>query len=202
MRRFLTVASTRLSVVAGLLALGVLTAMPASAQAACQNSTGVLVEFLGVGTSNTIIMEQVGGSFQGDVRVRVYCGLDGALIPNATVSLTTTVPNSQVLQGSTWQAATSPSAVVISLPTGESTITLRSSDPNLTGWKARVGTNTVTVTGAYGMVISPTDYPTATGAIWAQTPELSSVALFGSGALGMAGYALTRMRAARRPRSS
>jgi hypothetical protein len=31
------------------------------------------------------------------------------------------------------------------------------------------------------------------------TPELDSVLLFGAGGLGMAGYALTRIRAARRP---
>ena len=31
----------------------------------------------------------------------------------------------------------------------------------------------------------------------APTPELDSIALFGTGAIGMAGYALTRMRAAR-----
>jgi hypothetical protein len=36
------------------------------------------------------------------------------------------------------------------------------------------------------------------GFVFAQTPELDSVVLFGSGALGLAGYALVRMRARRR----
>jgi hypothetical protein len=36
------------------------------------------------------------------------------------------------------------------------------------------------------------------GGIFAATPELDSLALFGSGAVGMAGYALTRFRARRR----
>lgn len=34
----------------------------------------------------------------------------------------------------------------------------------------------------------------------AQTPELSSLALFGTGAAGMAGYAVVRLRAGRRHR--
>jgi probable HAF family extracellular repeat protein len=38
------------------------------------------------------------------------------------------------------------------------------------------------------------------GASPAQTPELGSLALFGSGAMGVAGYALTRLRAGRRRR--
>jgi hypothetical protein len=33
----------------------------------------------------------------------------------------------------------------------------------------------------------------------AETPELGSLALFGSGAAGMAGYALNRLRSRRRP---
>jgi hypothetical protein len=43
--------------------------------------------------------------------------------------------------------------------------------------------------------------PFAGGDIVAQTPELDSLALFGTGALGMLGYGLTRVRAARRSRS-
>lgn len=35
------------------------------------------------------------------------------------------------------------------------------------------------------------------GTILAQTPELDSIALFGTGAMGMAGYAIMRLRAAR-----
>jgi hypothetical protein len=36
------------------------------------------------------------------------------------------------------------------------------------------------------------------GFVFAQTPELDSIALFGSGALSMVGYALLRARARRR----
>ena len=46
-----------------------------------------------------------------------------------------------------------------------------------------------------GKLLSPGGSP-AVG----RTPELSSLALFGTGAAGMAGYALTRMRGGRRRR--
>jgi hypothetical protein len=175
------------------------TASPAAAQStACLNGTGVLVEFLGVGTSNTIIMEQIDGAYQGDVRVHAYCGLDGQNVPNATITISTTVANSFILLGGTWQPATAPASVAIFLPTGEAVITIRSTNPNLTGWKAMVGTNTVTVTGAYGQPLPDNAYPTASGSIWAQTPELASIALYGTGALGLAGIMLARLRARRR----
>ncbi len=174
-------------------------ASPAAAQSsACLNGTGVLVEFLGVGTSNTIIMEQIDGAYQGDVRVHAYCGLDGQNVPNTSVTISTTVANSSVLVGNTWQPVTAPASVAISLPTGEAVITIRSTNPNLSGWKAMVGTNTVTVTGAYGHPLPDNAYPTASGAIWAQTPELASIALYGSGALGLAGVVLARWRMRRR----
>jgi hypothetical protein len=188
-----------LAVVVGVAGIGVVGVVPVSAQSACGGPGNVAVEFLGVGTSNTILMEQAGG-FQGDVRVRVYCGTDGSLVPNSTVALSTSVPNSSVILPSGTHDATEPAVATVPLPTGEALISIRSSDPNLNGWKAKVGTNTVTVTGAYGTNLNPSDYPTASGALWAQTPELSSLALFGSGALGMAGYGLARLRAMRRRR--
>jgi hypothetical protein len=184
--------------VVGLASLGVVSTIPVSAQSACQDGSNVLVEFLGAGTSNTIMFEQTDG-FQGDVRVKVYCGADNTPVPNATVTLSTTVPNSFVIvPGGAPQPATSPATAIVSVPTGDTLVTLKSSDPDLTGWKAKVGTNTIVVTGAYGTSLAENDYPTATGQLYAQTPELSSLALFGSGALGMAGYGLTRLRAMRR----
>jgi hypothetical protein len=188
----------------GALALALATASPAGAQTACTTSSGqVMVEFLGVGTNNTILMEQLDGAYQGDVRVRVYCGIDNQLVPNSVVRMSTTVPNSFVrtdASTNTWVAATEPAYAEVSLPSGEGIVSIKSPDPGLTGWKARVGASTVTVTNAFGQPLSGTGgYPTASGAIWAQTPELGSVALFGTGALGMAGFALLRWRARRQP---
>ncbi len=166
-------------------------ASPAAAQGTCLDGSTPLVEFLGVGTSNSVMFAQVSGGYEGQVRVRVYCGANGSLVPNATVTFSTTVPGTTV----NGEDATDLDGVEIQLPIGELLVTVFSLDPSLTGWKAKVGTNTVTVTGAYGQGILPSEYPTATGQIWAQTPELGSLALFGAGAAGMAGYAMTRMRA-------
>jgi len=182
--------------------LTVMTAAPAAAQGACQDGSNVMVEFLGVGTSSTILMAQTDGThFQGDIRVRVYCGLDGSLIPNSTIQLSTntTAPGDAVFNPLTgqWQSLSSP--VQISLSTGELVISLRTEDPNFAAgqFRAAIGTNTVTVTGAYGVTLPGNGLPMATGGLWAQTPELSSLALFGTGVAGMAGYALTRLRASK-----
>jgi hypothetical protein len=48
-----------------------------------------------------------------------------------------------------------------------------------------------------GRIVQPGTF----GDILAQTPELDSLALFGTGAVGMLGYGLTRLRAARRRES-
>jgi hypothetical protein len=176
------------------------TAMPAAAQSACDASPGnILVEFLGVGTSNTILAQGADGSYQGNVLVHVYCGLDGSPVTNAVVSIYSNVPGSAVYDPSTgtWNDATNPSSPVsINVPTGDQQIALRTDDPNLTGWKARVGADTVNVVQAFGQTVSGTDgYPVAQGGIWAQTPELDSLSLFGSGAAGLVGYLLLRRRA-------
>jgi hypothetical protein len=197
---FVLVGRLRWCLFAGLAGVALLSATPAAAQGSCMSGGAIQVEFLGVGTSNTIIMEQIDGAFQGDVLVKVYCSLDGSPIPNAQISMETTVPNSFVSypSGSPWQPATDPSAATMVLLSGQGQVTIRSNDPGLNGWKAVVGATTVTVTGVGGQVFAASDYPSAGGKIWAQTPELGSIALFGAGAAGMAGYALARLRQRRR----
>jgi hypothetical protein len=180
--------------------LALVSASPAAAQAACQDGSNVRVEFLGVGTSSSILMAQTDGThYQGNVRVRVYCEGDGALIPNSTIQLTTntTAPGDAVFNPLTGQWESLANPVQVFLPTGELVVSLRTDDPNFAPgqWKAFIGSNTVTVTGAFGVPVATGGYPIATGGLWAQTPELSSLALFGTGAVGMAGYALTRLRA-------
>src|ERR1051325_9031074 len=149
--RRLAVQTAGLAVVAGA-ALGV-AAAPASAASACDvDPTNVLVEFLGVGTSNTILVLGGDGYYTGNVLVHVYCGLDGSPVTNAVINMWTTVPGSAVYDpnAATWQDATnSTSPVSISVPTGDQQITLRTSSPDLSGWRARVGSDTVTVTQAF-----------------------------------------------------
>jgi hypothetical protein len=187
-----------LVVAIGLTGLASVSSLPVAAQSACQGSGGeVLVEFLGAGTSNTVLMQQQSGAYEGEVRVRVYCGLTGEVIPNAQVEIESTLPGDAVLDPTTGNWVPMSSPVAISVPAGERLITIRSSDPLLSApnYRARVGTSTVTVVGAFGQALPGNEFPTATGMIWAQTPELGSLALFGAGAASLVGYGLTRMRA-------
>jgi hypothetical protein len=176
--------------------------MPAAAASACDTSPAqIQVEFLGVGASNTSLVLGSDGYYTGNVLVHVYCGLDNSLITGAVVRMWTNVAGSAILDPSTnsWVDATNQaSPVTINDPNGDVQVTVRTPSPGLTGWKARIGADNVSVTQAFGQPVTGTDgYPTAQGGIWAQTPELDSLALFGSGALGLIGYALARRRASR-----
>ena len=174
--------------------------MPVAAASACDATPGnIQVEFLGVGTSNTILAQGGDGYYQGNVLIHVYCGIDGSPVTDAVVSIYTNVAGSAVYDpsSSTWDDATDPNnPVSVNVPTGDQQVAVRTLDPNLSGWKARVGADTVNVLQAYGQTITGTDgYPTASGGLWAQTPELDSLSLFGSGAAGIVGYLLMRRRA-------
>ncbi len=171
-----------------LTALACLPMMARAQSTSCLDDGDVMVEFLGVGTSNTILMERVDGAFQASVLLRVHCGLDGKLVPDARVKISTSVPNSSVQVHNGWQPATDPNFVEVSVPTGERMIVIRSSDPQLVGWRAYVGSSTGTVTLGLG------GYPMASELIWAQTPELDSLTLFGSAIAGMAVLAASRLR--------
>jgi hypothetical protein len=104
-------------------------------------------------------------------------------------------------------------AAAISVPYGYANVTIDTAyplDPNSTF--ALIGREAVILTSAYGgslqtgSGIAAGGLPTNTfsGApafgpgVWAQTPELDSLALFGTGALGLVGYGLTRLRAGRK----
>jgi hypothetical protein len=172
--------------------------MPVAAASAC-NSSQIQVEFLGVGASNTVLVLGGDNYYTGNVLVHVYCGLDGTPITDSIISMWTTLAGTGVLDATSnsWLDATSSAhPVAISVPTGDQQITIRALDPGLSGWRARVGSDTVSVTQAFGQVVTGADgFPNANAGIWAQTPELDSLSLFGSGAMGLIGYALLRRRA-------
>ena len=158
------------------------------------------VQFLTLqSASNLTLFAQSDGSFTADVRVRVFCtdgGVDIGEVIGSRIQIGTTVPNTTV-NGLT---ATSPAAAAIDVPTGITTLHLRSTDPGLsaTQWFARVGSDTVTISLAFDQSVSSGDSPVQIGRVFAQTPELDSLMLFGAGATGFAVYALTRRRARRR----
>ncbi|MBV9893817.1 MAG: hypothetical protein JO020_06595 [Chloroflexi bacterium] len=104
-------------------------------------------------------------------------------------------------------------AAAISVPYGYANVTIDTAyplDPNSTF--AFIGRQAVILTSAYGGSLltgtgtgtggQPTNTyagsPAFSPGVWAQTPELDSIALFGSGALGLVGYGLMRLRAARK----
>jgi hypothetical protein len=172
--------------------------LPVAAASAC-DAAQIQVEFLGVGASNTVLVLGGDGYYKGDVLVHVYCGIDNSDVTNAIVTMWTTVNGSAVFDSgsSSWNSATDKNnPVSISVPTGSQKITIRALDPGLTGWKASVGSDTVTVTQAFGQSVTGTGgFPNANAGIWAQTPELDSLSLFGAGTVGLIGYALLRRRA-------
>jgi len=97
-----------------------------------------------------------------------------------------------------------PAAVL--LPFGYANVTIASSTPlDANSDFALVGRESVILAQAYGTSLqtasSPLTFagsPAFSPGVWAQTPELDSLVLFGSGAVGIAGYAVLRLRAARR----
>ena len=74
-------------------------------------------------------------------------------------------------------------------------MTITSSNPDLSSWYAKVGYDLITVVQAFNTSIGGGN--SAQGNIFAATPELDSVILFGTGIAGLAGFALTRARARR-----
>jgi hypothetical protein len=194
----LSVQAAGLALVAGgMLGVG---SMPVAAASACDATPGnIQVEFLGVGASNTILAQGGDGYYQGNVLIHVYCGIDGSPVTDAVVSIYTNLAGSAVYDPGTgvWNDATNPaSPVAVNVPSGDQQVALRTLEPDLSGWKARVGADTVNVLQAYGQAVTGTDgYPNANAGIWAQTPELDSLSLFGSGAAGIVGYLMMRRRA-------
>jgi hypothetical protein len=147
---------------------------------------------------NLTLFQQSDGSFTTDVRVRVFCmkaGVDLGEVTGSQIRISTTVPNTTV----NGIDATGIGAT-INIPSGIASLQLRSTNPGLSSsqWWARVGSDTMSVSLAFDQAVSADDSPVQIGRVFAQTPELGSLLLFGSGAAGFAGYAITRRRARRR----
>ncbi len=150
------------------------------------------------------MVEQPDGSFQGTGLVEVFCqsathtNLGG--IQGAKVQISAT-PEPGI--ATTFLINNVPGPVVIGPFDGSATFTLTSHTPNLNlqvstdpTADGAIGSHTETVIAAFGQNISGPPIAQE-GGIFAATPELDSIALFGTGAMGMAGYAIMRMRAAR-----
>jgi hypothetical protein len=186
-------------------------AMAAPAPNNCDGTGTIAVQLLALQSAqNATMMAQTDGSYTRTIRVRVFCNGDqdppndiGEVI-NAQIAFWIDLtgkdvdPNLEIYVGEK-SATNAGEPVLVDAPDGFADVKLRSSDPDILDlangqWRAKLGTSNTIVTRAFGADISSDDSPGLSGNLWAQTPELGSLALFGAGAAGMAGYALTRLR--------
>lgn len=179
-------------------AVGVASADPTPVNCG-ESDMSIGVQFLGLqSVQNLTLTAQPDGTFATDVKVRAFCvrdNVDIGNVANAEVRVWTSVTNTTA----NGQNAVFPHGAVISMPDGTAVVRLVSTDPGLADgqWFARVGSQFMIVTTAFGSGVERYGSPFQGGSVFARTPELSSLALFGVGGFGAAGYALTRLRARR-----
>ncbi len=206
-----------LALLGGLLA-GALTAGPASAAtisaADCASAAGeVSVEAVAISAGRTIVLQATppDGTYQGISAVHVFCQDPNTLlslgdISQAEVKITIN-PTDPGLTQSMFTidgagVATPGNPVVIGPFDGTSQFTVTGASnllaPGVTA--AKVGLDIEVVTQAWNkslfdVTIGTVLNPNAGGDVLARTPELDSLVLLGSGAMGLLGYASLRRRA-------
>jgi hypothetical protein len=191
------------SILAGAILLSI-GAMPAAASLAPVNCAApnyqIGVAFMGMSAAQNIVLQQRPDlRYEGQVTVRVFCmqgTTDLGEVANAQVAITTSVPDI-TFDG---YVATPTTPVNISLPIGIKVVDIVADQNTLAAdqFFARVGGDSITAVKAYGSSIPDGYGLTMTGNLFAATPELDSLMLFGTGGLGLAGYALMRRRARRK----
>lgn len=212
---------------AALLGAAFLAATPASAAptlsaSECASQSGaVSVRAVAISQGETITLYEFNGGFMGQSSIEVFCRRqsDGANlggIQNAKVQITIN-PTASGVTASSFQisglngvvttdvGSNHGNPVVVGPFDGNAAIQIFSPAGILPAGIAAedVGMQFQVVSAAFGAPLTDpltgsTLHPGTMGDILAQTPELDSLALFGTGALGMLAYGLTRVRAARR----
>lgn len=173
----------------------------------------------GSGAPNIVLLGPTAtGQFSATVRVRVFCTNTGNLIPNSTVQLCAFLTNPPATAGqrvfingtqvncsideSTGNIIVPANAsvpgllgpVVLALPTGEGDFNITADAvPGAIDLAVRVGVQTAQITNAGTLVVPTGNSPRVAANLFEATPELGSIALFGAGVLGLAGYAARRM---------
>jgi hypothetical protein len=186
-----------------------------SADCAAQ-AANLAVRAVSISQGETITLQQVlDGTFQGEAAAEVFCRkgtTNLGQISDAKISVSINPTQPGVTQSMFAIEALNGVATAGSNPAVlgpfDGTVTFRITSPSnllAPGISASdVGMHLEVVTAAWG---DPLTDPAKTsgpltpgtfGDVVAQTPELDSLALFGTGAVGMATYALTRFRARRR----
>ncbi len=210
---------------AAFLAVTPAAAAPISASDCATQSGTLAVRAVAVSPGTTITLFQTwDGTFQGQGTVEVYCRAANYAnlgeIQDAEVKMTIS-PTAPGLTASMFQISgvngvgitnVSPSTpgnpVLIGPFTGSASFLITGQNTLLApGISAEdVAVDFQVVTEAWGEPLKDPltggiRQPGNFGDIVAQTPELDSLALFGTGAMGIFGYGLTRLRAARRRES-
>jgi hypothetical protein len=209
-----------LALAATMLSASTASAAPITAEQCASQSAKVSVRAVAIAPGETITLFQtMDGTYQGQGIIEVYCratnGASLGEIPDAKVKISIdpklagVTPDMFDISGVngvpvTDAGSTSGNPVVLGPFTGQATFLITSPSNMLAPGivSERVGVDFQIVTAAWdaplkdpasGRILEPGTF----GDIMAQTPELDSLALFGTGAVGMLGYGLTRLRAAR-----
>jgi hypothetical protein len=170
------------------LGLTVLLVAPASAQGCPVPPNHLTVRFTAV-----TVGQQTGGLYAAQIDSVVDCvsasGQTIGQVP-ATYEVWTEGVNGVFINGSpsqSHQTVPAPGSLIVTYPQNVNLSQIQ--------WFANIGGSGVQ---AFNGWVSSGSSPLQLGNILARTPELGSLALFGAGAAGMAGYAVTRFRARRR----
>jgi hypothetical protein len=211
--------ATGLALVGGAL-FGSLPAAAATISAAdCQTQSGTIsVRAVAISQGDTITLSQSGsdGHFEGQGTAEVFCrdrssGANLGDIPDAQVSIRIT-PNDPSIAASTFTISglngvpvSSGNPATLGPFSGTAGFVISAPATLLPQGTvaADVAVDVEVVTQAWGGTLTDpgtgaTLHPGTFGDILAQTPELDSLALFGSGAVGIIGYSLTRLRVSKR----
>ena len=199
----------------GAIAMTLASATPAAAisadQCAAQSGT-IAARAVAVSQGETITLYQMGdGTVQGSATLEVFCrardGSNLGPVENARVRITVTPEDGITVPLTVSGVGVLPpgtNPAFIGPFTGPTTFRITAPEAVLPPGVATllVGTHVEVVVQAWGGSLTDpsgaTLRPGTFGDILAQTPELSSLALFGSGAAGLGGYALMRFRSRRR----
>jgi len=215
--------SVGVSTIVGAAALAVFAVAPASAATIssidCASQAGTVVaRAIRLASGQTIVLQQqIDYSYQGTGQVEVYCSAaNGTNLGDVTdaqvkISISPSDPSINAsmftvsgdgVPTANFNPATPGNPVLMGPMSGPTNFTITAPANLLPAGVAAadVGAHFEVVSLAYGQPLTDpktgiTLKPGTFGDVIAQTPELDSLALFGSGALGIVGYALLRRRA-------
>ena len=191
----------------GVFGLAVISAMPASAAVtSCADTNSIKLQ----PSQDITLRPDTSGAYVGSATVTAYCGTTtpgnelAGLTVNVSADRASTAPSDLMVSlngGAAVNLTVAPTETLLATETTDSAGNLvlnisasSVSTPDLAAVSQPIGFHFEMGVSAPG---GAPEYLPLGGRIFAATPELDSIALFGTGAMGMAGYAIMRLRAAR-----